>query len=92
MTQTTFKTAQAMADMLADHLKLEPTTPAKLLWKLQPGYAPRLEYTVEQYTEALCEIAGINSDGKSPTDALYAIAVWCVADELLREEAQAHGY
>ena len=89
MTQTTFKTAQAMADMLADHLKLEQTTPAKLLWELQPGYAPRMEYTVQQYTEALCEVAKIDGQGKSPAEAMYAVAYKVALDQALRE-AQAN--
>ena len=75
--------------MLADHLKLEPTTPAKLLWELQPGHAPRLEYTVQQYTEALCEVANIDSNGYSPAMAMYAVAYKVAIDQALRE-AQAH--
>ena len=89
MTQATFTTAQAMADMLADHLKTKRTKPALLLWQLQPGYSPRTEYTVQQYTEALCEMAGISSEGVSPAEALYAVAVWCAVEKQLEEDANA---
>ena len=84
MTQTTFNSAQEMADMLAGFMKIERTTPALVLWEPQPGYSPRLEYTVQEYTEALCEVAKIDSQDTSPAEAMYAVAYKFSLDLSLR--------
>ena len=92
MTQTNFNTAQEMADMLAEHMEIERTTPALVLWELQPGYSPRLEYTVQEYTEALCEVAKIDSQGRSPAEAMYAVAYKVSLDrsrEFMAQELEA---
>jgi hypothetical protein len=92
MTQTNFNTAQEMADMLAEHMEIERTTPALVLWELEPGYSPRLEYTVQEYTEALCEVAKIDSQGRSPAEAMYAVAYKVSLDrsrEFMAQELEA---